>query len=255
MIPTPDHRPAALLHYRLKNEYEAKREEWSGPPKVEEFKGVSGDTTPLHSAAQYGDLAVVQMLISKGQDPNERALGSGITPLLIAARHGQDDVVKWLLTECVPRGDYEMRDNEGNSMHLLAAKNGHTSTIKFFIDLLKNKFDMKESRRWCNIKNNLGMTPLFAAAQNGHLKTVKYLVHIEAGINIGRDDGATPLFVAAYNGHLDVVKCLVEEGRAEIDYARQDGRQPCPGNSAESAPIRAAHRMGNFEIVQYLFGK
>ena len=96
---------------------------------------------------------------------------------------------------------------------------------------------------------------MFVAARNGHLGTVKYLSEIEAGINIGRDDGATPLFVAAYNGHLAVVRCLVEEGRAEIDLARQDGRQPCPGNSAESAPIRAAHRMGHFEIVQYLFGK
>ena len=44
-----------VLKQNLLDEYAAKKEEYAGPPKVEGFTGVSGDTTPLHSAAQYGE--------------------------------------------------------------------------------------------------------------------------------------------------------------------------------------------------------
>ena len=65
-------------------------------------------------------------------------------------------VVQWLLLECQPPGNYEMQDFEGNTVHCLAAKNGHTSTVRFLVDLLKKRFDMKESRRRCSIGNNQG---------------------------------------------------------------------------------------------------
>ena len=143
------------LKERLTAEYADKRAEWDAPPQVEQFTGVTGDLTPLHSAAQYGDLDVVQRLITNGQDSNEVSPG-GLTPLLMAARHGQNEVVRWLLCECKPRGNYNLRDPDGNTVHTLAGRNGHTSTLRFLVDLLKKEFDMKESRRLCTLKNNNG---------------------------------------------------------------------------------------------------
>ena len=64
--------------------------------------GPEGDTplhhaaAPLHHAAESGYLEIVKLLLSKGADPNARALFN-ITPLMLAARFGHIEVVRTLI--------------------------------------------------------------------------------------------------------------------------------------------------------------
>ena len=52
--------------------------------------------TPLHIAAQEGQLEVVRLLLEANAD-NEKAEQNGATPLYIAAQDGQLEVVRLLL--------------------------------------------------------------------------------------------------------------------------------------------------------------
>lgn len=54
------------------------------------------DQTPLISAVAHGSLETVELLLSKGADPNQRS-GSGMPPICVAAIHGRLNVCKALI--------------------------------------------------------------------------------------------------------------------------------------------------------------
>ena len=68
------------------------------------------DRTPLHIAALWGDVEIVEVLLERGADPNVKD-DNGQTPLHIAAQEGHVDVVRVLLE----RGaDPRIADNGGH---------------------------------------------------------------------------------------------------------------------------------------------
>lgn len=52
--------------------------------------------TPLHVAAKYGNLKVVQMLIRRGTNPNVEGK-NGLTPLHVATHYNRVNVALYLL--------------------------------------------------------------------------------------------------------------------------------------------------------------
>jgi len=54
--------------------------------------------TPLHWAADYGQVEVMRYLVSKGGNINAKD-NFGITPLLAAVYEGHEDAVKFLLSQ------------------------------------------------------------------------------------------------------------------------------------------------------------
>ena len=99
--------------------------------------------------------------------------GQKSTPLIIAARHGRDRVVKLLLS-------------------------------KFKINLEQEgivKFDGYKVE---------GATALWCAAGAGHLRVVKTLVKAKANVDHPTKTNSTPLRAACFDGRLDIVRYLAE---------------------------------------------
>lgn len=82
-----------------------------------------GDT-PLHGAAQSGNVEIISLLLDKGANPNAKNKLGG-TPLMWAASFGNDDAARLLLK----RGaDPSLKDNDGITAVQWAVENKRTST-------------------------------------------------------------------------------------------------------------------------------
>ena len=87
----------------------------------------SAHQTPLHFAAAYGHLSVVQYLQNEGANM-EAKNESGSTPLHLAALNGYLSVVQYLKNQ---GANTEARTNEGNTPLQLASLNGHLAVVQY----------------------------------------------------------------------------------------------------------------------------
>ena len=165
---------------------------------------------------------------------------SGRTPLLWAAEHGHEGVVKLLLgrKDVTP---HTSETNDNRTPLSLAAENGHEGIVK----LLLGREDVipdSPSRLY-------GRKPLLWAAENGHEGIVKLL--------LGRGDvnpdapetvfGRTPLSWAAGNGHEGVMNLLLERADVNPDSSSKSGRTPfswAAGNGQEGVVRLLLRRAG-----------
>ena len=191
-----------------------------------------GGDTPLHSAAEDGDVSEVKALLAKGAEVNAKGGYYGYTPLHKAAYGGHLDVVKELLAK---GAEVNAKNKYGWTPLHSAASKGHLDVVK---ELLAKGAEV-------DAKNKDGETPLHSAAQDGHLEVVKILLSKGAEVN-AKDTlfGDTPLHDAAIEGHLDEVKVLLAKG-AKVDAKNKDGE----------TPLHKAARYGHLDVVKELLAK
>ncbi|CAH3145358.1 unnamed protein product, partial [Pocillopora meandrina] len=139
------------------------------------------------------------------------------TPLIVAARDGKLDVVKFLLryeANIEGRGTIKIYGQviEDCTALWVAAAKGHFDVVRLLIEQ-----NAEVDRRTSN-----DSTPLRAAVFDGHLDIVRYLVENGADVNARNNFNGTPLMLACHNGHLDVASYLVEHG-ASINLQDNDG--------------------------------
>lgn len=167
----------------------------------------------IRSAAENGQLDIVQSLYSRGADIhvfNDEAIR-------MASRNGHLEVVKFLR---VSGGNIHALDNYALRW---ASENGHLEVVKY---LYSNGADIHADQDYA----------LRWAAARGRLEVVKFL-HLSGADIHARSDSA--LRWAANDGHLEVVKFLQLNG-ANIHA------------NDESAIICAAAR-GYLEVVKFLY--
>ncbi|GAB4282904.1 MAG: hypothetical protein Kow0029_28750 [Candidatus Rifleibacteriota bacterium] len=87
--------------------------------------------TPLHLAAEKGDLDLVNILINYGADVNATDNLKGFTPMHYAALHNHCKIIAFLLSRCA---SLEIQDVDGNMPLHFSAANGCVDAVKILLD-------------------------------------------------------------------------------------------------------------------------
>ncbi|WP_281508712.1 ankyrin repeat domain-containing protein [Wolbachia endosymbiont (group B) of Pandemis cinnamomeana] len=155
--------------------------------------------TPLHFAAQEGDLGMVQFFLDRGAKIEAKDK-YGWTPLHFAASSDKFDIVKFLFNK---NANIKARDIYGDTpLHLAAQYSSKLEIVEFLLD--KDASDI-------NDVTNDHSTLLHVAVEGNKLDTVKFLLDRGADIEVKDIHNQTPLGLAIQKGYTDIVKALERE--------------------------------------------
>jgi ankyrin repeat protein len=138
--------------------------------------------TPLHTAAENGELQVVECLLQHRNNLNTRS-ESSYSPLHYATIYGHDYVIACLVGA---QADINIRDKDGRTCLHYAAYNSSLPVAWYLINNDAN----------INVRDIYGGTPLYDAVRNGPLEVIDYLINNGAHINLKDTFGKTPLDIA-----------------------------------------------------------
>jgi len=162
-----------------------------------------GDDFPLLAAAEHGDLALVQSLLSEEHkcDINRR-LPQGWSPLILACKEGHKDIASALISA---GADVNPPDISHTAIRA-AALYGHHDCIEI---LLANGADV-------NFKSAGNKDALMGAAMNGHTACVTILLAAGADTSASNDFGETALELALSAGFPSCADAIREgQGRKQ----------------------------------------
>ena len=162
--------------------------------------------TPMHFAAQAGNLDVFKFLSEKNKLKNPET-DTGITPLHLAALNGHLKMYQFIAKNTILQ-DY----NDITPLHLAAA-NGHLELVKYITkrQVLKRTPTMND-----------GTTPLHLAAKYGHFEVCEFicnnmeedvtkLVASKQSLNREHEVGVTPLNLAISRGEFRITKLITKK--------------------------------------------
>lgn len=173
--------------------------------------------TPLWMAARAGQDAVVKLLLAENNidcDATDATLKE--SPLSGAALYGHAGVVELFLVNS--NANPNSTDYQRRTPLAFAAVNGHRDVVKLMLTKKGIQADLKDRH---------GRTPLWLAARTGHREVVELLLGIN-GVDLDSPDDSyqTPLSAAAARGYEDVVKLLITSGRVNLNAKDNNGRTP-----------------------------
>lgn len=211
--------------------------------------------TPLVQAVfESLDVEVVQELLQRGADPNVSILDDGTVLHLMTATPGFENIVREAI-RC--GGDLEARDNNGNTPLHVAAREGETSLIEFFLC---------QKAELVSAKNIMGQTPQQVAFENNQAESAALLAEwvlrhaafmgdsngLLSAISSGAARLSSPLdsasntavhLLAEKNHSTQLDSLLSEVSRPEIDELMM-----CTNAQGNTALHLAAHH-GSTEVV------
>lgn len=177
---------------------------------------LSGNATPLFTAALRGQLKVVRALLKGGANPDEKTRRDGETPLYIASTGFNVAVVKALIKA---GADVNLEMGDGSTaLHAASAIPLNWSET---VDLL-----LKAGAN-ANAANKYRQTPLHYAVMVRNINAIKLLLHATdiAGVNAADINNDTPLHIAANNGSDEAGELLIAAG-ADLKLVNKDGETP-----------------------------
>ncbi len=201
-------------------------------------------TTPLELAAERGDAAVIDALLQAGADA-KGANREGETYLMTAARSGSLESMRLLLTRGADPNAQE--GWYGETALMWAASQNHADAVKLLIEAgaktdtagKKMTFARKVSGQTTLPVGS--MTALMYAARVGALEATKALIAGGAPLDTQDPDGTTAMVLAIINAHYDVAAALLEAGANP--------------NVADSAGMGALYAVIDMHTLQYMHGR
>jgi len=167
--------------------------------------------TALYVAAASADTALIERLLRAGADPNAGLL-SGETPLMIASNRGRLDAAKLLLEHGANPNAQET--GGGQTALMWAAAEQHPNVVDL---LMKHKADV-------NARSVSGSTPLMFAARQGNAFIADQLIKGGARVTDGMTgSGLTPLMMASIGGFEELARILLDHG-ADADAIDTSGK-------------------------------
>ena len=197
---------------------------------------LKGNFTALLFAAQQGDEASTQALLSMGAQVNAAPSRDGLTPLLVSAALGHGPVARLLLEL---GADPNASDNRGyTALHFAAANRGLIELLKLLLakganpnaQVTKETGKVSDTYR----RGEAGQTPLVLAAGAGNPQAMRLLVAAGADLELPTDEGYTPLMIAGglgifeprteaqYRAAAETVKTAIELG-ANVNAVARNG--------------------------------
>jgi ankyrin repeat protein len=176
------------------------------------------------AATERGDTPAVIDLLQRGMDVNT-VDPAGNTLLMLAARNGNLSLTEFLLKN---RANPLRRNRHGDTALMLAVYRGDAVIAE---QLIAAGAEIGHS----------GWNPLHYAAFNGHVAAMQLLLKHKPDLDLRAPNGQTALMLAAANGHLDIVRLLID---ADADIDLEDGE----GRSALDFARKANHR----KLVEFL---
>lgn len=147
------------------------------------------------SAASLGNNGDLTALLNRGMD-TETVDTSGNTLLILAARDGHLTTVDLLIKR---RAKVGARNFAGDSALMMAVLKGEAAVVQRLLEAGAPV-------------NHSGWTPLMYAAFEGRLDLVDLLLAKGAEVNARSPNQSTSLMLAARNGHVDTVRRLLKAG-------------------------------------------
>ena len=161
----------------------------------------AGRWTPLHGAAESGDVDKVRELLENSKFGVNCVGEDGWTPLHEAASRGHLGVVTMLVSEF--KADVTACGNSGETPLHWAALEGHVDVVRVLIS------EFKADVSACT---DSGATPLHWATSREHLGVVRVLIsEFKADVNACTDNGSTPLDMARAKYSEEVALALMNE--------------------------------------------
>lgn len=192
------------------------------------------EQTPLHFAINKKplSLAIVQLLVEHGADPNARAI-RGPTPFGDACRKGLTEIVEFMMPYCISQVD--VKEWSGKTPLHFAFHGNHFDIARVLIENGAN----------INIKDSEETTPFQAACRKGYMGLAKLLVKHGANVEAKNQVGFTALHEGCLDGKLNLARFLLDN-QANVNAETTGSR---------FTPLHIACRDGRWEIVQLLISR
>jgi ankyrin repeat protein len=155
--------------------------------------------SPLHEAAENGNLALVRLLVVTGAEIN-RINDLGETPIFLAVEQSNWEVAEWFASN---GGNINATNKLGQTvLHELAAKEDSIAIQKVC--------GMKPDP---DVQNLIGETPLHIAAAKGNIVAARVLIeYCGADLNIRDNHNLSPAGLAYREGQEEMVEFLTSRG-------------------------------------------
>ncbi|XP_045173685.2 poly [ADP-ribose] polymerase tankyrase-like [Mercenaria mercenaria] len=193
---------------------------------------------PVHIAVSYNHADVLKILIKHQVDVN-KVLSAGknkITPLMIAAGHGDMEICKVL----VQNGAHiEQLDKLKRSALIHAVLNGNTHIASYLLHLGADQ----------NRCDSSGNSVIHYAAAYGWLFCLKLLKEAGADLGMSNQWKTTPIGIAFLKGHIGIVDYLIKQKDVDVNFKNDEGL------TLLSVATSSALTPGLYDQIRYLTDK
>jgi ankyrin repeat protein len=176
----------------------------------------STSTTALGLAAEQGDQAMIELLLSLKVDLNAPVAADGWTALFAAIKNGHQSIVELLVTAGANVNVW----SRGETPILLAAKSGERDIYQYLYPLVNTAIRLCANRdgehllsatqnRRMREQNQL-VEKFISLATSGNSTEVRRSIEVGVEIDAIGAGGHNALMAAAYYGHRSIVKILLE---------------------------------------------